>query len=322
MKKLLLRRAAGTITLALMMAGSALAQNYPSRPITLVVPFAPGSGTDQVARGMSQALHATLPGATVIVENKPGAGGQIAARTVATAPNDGYTLFLTTNTTQSANPHLYKELSYDPVADFVPIAAIARGSMFLALPASSPIKSVAELIAEGKKRTLTFGAGNSSSRVAAEMFSQMTGIKLLYVPYKSNPQAVTDLVSGEIDVMFADPASSLPLLRAGKLKALAYAGDKRSPAMPDLPTLQESGVKDYVLYYWVAGYAPKGTPPDVVTRLNEAIVKGVSSDVVTRVYNQAWLEPFTTTPEGLAKFQRDETEKWGRVIKAAGIQPE
>jgi tripartite-type tricarboxylate transporter receptor subunit TctC len=298
------------------------AQTYPGRPITLVVPFSPGSGTDQVARGMSQVIASAFKGATVVVDNRPGASGMIAAQAVAKAPADGYTLFMTTNTTQSANPHLFRKLSYDPVADFTPIAAIARGSMVLVVPATSPIKSLSEFIAAAKGRSLSFGAGNSSSRVAAEMFSQMTGTKTLYVPYKSNPQSVTDLVGGQLDFMFADSATALPLVQAGKLKALAYAGDKRSPALPGVPTLGEAGVKGYELYYWVAVYGPRGLPPDLVQRLNEVFVKGVHTDVISAVYAHAVLEPFTTSPEGLAQFQRSETEKWGRVIKAAGIEAE
>jgi tripartite-type tricarboxylate transporter receptor subunit TctC len=229
---------------------------------------------------------------------------------------------MTTNTTQSANPHLFKKLSYDPVGDFTPVAAIARGSMVLVLPATSPIASVADFIAAAKAKPLTFGAGNSSSRVAAEMFSQMTGAKALYVPYKGNPQAVTDLVGGQLDFMFADTATALPLVQAGRLKAIAYAGDKRSPAVPNLPTLDEAGVKGYELFYWVAVYAPKGTPPELVKRLNDILVKGVHSSVMTSIYAQAVLDVFTTTPEGLAQFQRAETDKWGHVIKAAGIEAE
>jgi tripartite-type tricarboxylate transporter receptor subunit TctC len=313
---------AGLIALAAAHPTAALAQGYPNKPITLVVPFSPGSGTDQVARGMAQVIASAFNGATVIVDNKPGASGMIAAQAVAKAPADGYTLFMTTNTTQSANPHLFKKLTYDPVGDFTPIAAIARGSMVLAVPSTSPIKSVNEFIAASKSKSMSFGAGNSSSRVAAEMFSQMTGSKTLYVPYKSNPQSVTDLVGGQLDFMFADMATALPLVQAGKLKALGYAGDKRAAVLPNVPTLSESGVKGYELYYWVAIYGPKGMAPDLVRRLNEVFVKGVRTDIITSVYAHAVLDPYTTSPEGLAQFQQSETEKWGRVIKAAGIEAE
>lgn len=322
MKKRLVAHLACLFAFAAAHPIDATAQGYPSKPITLVVPFSAGSGTDQVARGMAQVLASAFNGATVVVDNKPGASGMIAAQAVAKAPADGYTLFMTTNTTQSANQHLFKKLSYDPVGDFTPIAAIARGSMVLAVPGSSPIKSVSEFIAAAKSKSQSFGAGNSSSRVAAEMFSQMTGTKTLYVPYKSNPQSVTDLVGGQLDFMFADTATALPLVQSGKLKALAYAGDRRSPALPGIPTLGESGVKGYELYYWVAIYGPKGLAPELVRQLNEVFVKGVQTDTLAVVYAHAVLDPFTTSPEGLAQFQRSETEKWGRVIKAAGIEAE
>ncbi len=309
-------------TFAGVLPGNAWAQAYPNKPITIVVPFSPGSGTDQVARGMARVIASAFNGATVVVDNKPGASGMIAAQAVAKAPADGYTLFMTTNTTQSANPHLFKKLSYDPVGDFSPIAAIARGSMVLALSGSSPINSVSEFIAAAKGKAMTFGAGNSSSRVAAEMFGQMTGTKTIYVPYKSNPQSVTDLVGGQLDFMFADTATALPLVQAGKLKAIGYAGDKRSPALANVPTLSESGINGYELYYWVAVYAPKGLAPELVRRLNEVLVKGVHSEVVSAVYAHAVLDPYTTSPDGLAQFQRNEAEKWGRVIRAAGIEAE
>jgi len=271
---------------------------------------------------MAQAMTTELPGVVVVVDNKPGAGGLIAAQAVARAPADGYTLFMTTNTTQSANPHLYKKLPYDPVRDFSPIASLAKGSMVLVVPQSSPVKSTAELVALAKKKPLNFGAGNSSSRVAGEMFKQATGIDSAYIAYKSNPYAVTDLVGGQIDFMMADTATALPLVEGGKLRALAYTGLQRSSATPTTPTLDEQGIKGFELTYWVAVYGPRGTPPDIVKRLNEVFVKGVNSDVVKPVLARAVLDIFTTTPEGLARFQEAETLKWGRVIKGAGIEPE
>jgi tripartite-type tricarboxylate transporter receptor subunit TctC len=307
---------------AVLFAGLAQAGDYPVKPITLVVPFAAGSGTDQLARGMAQVIAADLPGALLVVDNKPGASGLIAAQAVARAAPDGYTLFMTTNTTQSANPHLFKKLPYDPVKDFEPVAALAKGSMFLTVPGDSPYNSVADVIAAAKKRPLNYGAGNSSSRVAGEMFKQLTGAQLTYIPYKSNPQAVTDLVGNQLDLMFADTATALPLVKANKLKALGYTGQKRTSARPDVPTLDEAGVKGYELSYWVALYAPHGTPPDIVRKLNEAFVKAAKSDAVKSVYASSVLDVFTTTPEGLASFQADETAKWGRVIHSAGIEAE
>ncbi len=304
------------------LAGPSQAETYPSKPITLVVPFSAGSGTDQVARGMAQFLSAEFHGAAVLVDNKPGASGIIAAQAVARAPADGYTLLMTTNTTQSANQYLFKKLPYDPVKDFAPVAALARGSMVIVVPPSSAIKSIPQLVAQAKAKALNYGAGNSSSRVAAEMFKQMTGAELVYVPYKGNPQAITDLMGGQLDVMFADTATALPLVQSGKLVALAYTGQQRSSAFPTVPTVEELGFKGYELSYWVAVYAPQGTPPEIVRRLNEVFVKGVRSEVVSAVFARAVLDIFTSTPEGLAQFQRSESERWGRVIKAAGIEPE
>lgn len=305
----------------LLSVGSALADGYPNKPISLVVPFAAGGGSDQIARGFAKVLEAALP-AVVVVENRPGASGILAAQSVARAAPDGYTLFMTTNTTQSAAPHLFKKLPYDPVADFEPITAVARGSVILVVAGSSPIRSVAELIAEGKKRQMTFGAATSSARVAAEMFGQVTGVKSLHVPYKAIQQVLTELIGGQIDYTFGDSTTAFPLHKAGRLRALGYAGSKRSPAMPEVPTFQEAGLKDFEFYYWAAFYAPKGTPPEIVKRLNEVLVRGNQTEGMLAIYAQALMEPFTTTPEGLAAFQRDETMKWGRVIKAAGIEPE
>ena len=307
---------------ALLLAGLVHAQGYPTKPITLVVPFSAGSGTDQLARGMAQAIANDLPGAVLIIDNKPGASGFIGAQTVARAPADGYTLFMTTNTTQSANPHLFKKLPYDPVKDFEPITALAKGAMVLTVPASSPYSTVADFTAGARKSSLNYGAGNSSSRVAGEMFKQMTSTHLSYIPYKSNPQAVTDLIGNQLDVMFADTATALPLVRASKLKALAYTGTQRTSALPNVPTLDEAGVKGYELSYWVAVYATRGTPPDIVSKLNAAFVKAARSDAVKSVYASSVLDVFTTTPAELARFQADETGKWGRVIKAAGIEAE
>lgn len=310
-------------SLAILGAGLAHAQTYPSKPVTIIVPFAVGSAADQVARGVAQILSAGLPNnPTVVIDNKPGASGMIAAQAAARAAADGHTLFYTTNTTQSANQHLFKKLSYDPVNDFAPITAIATGAMILAVPMTSPVKSMADFISLARRRDVNYGAGNSSSRLAGEMFRQMTGTNLTFVPYKSNPQAIADLVGGQLDAMFADTASAMALIKADKLRPIAFTGSQRTPSFPNLPTIDELGIKGYSLTYWGAMYAPRGAPREIIQLLNALIVQGVKSEPFKAVISNAALDVFTSTPEELGAFQVAEAQRWGRVIKAAGIEPE
>lgn len=320
-RRLAFRLLVGVVTAAASLTTHA--QTYPAKPITIIVPFSPGSAADQMARGLAQAFTTGLPNhRPVVVDNRPGANGFIAAQIAAKARPDGYTLFYTTNTTQSANPYLFKKLPYDPVADFAPISAVAIGAMVLTVPTASPVKTVADYIAMAKRGPVSFGAGNSSSRIAGEMFKQMTGTELLFVPYKSNPPAVVDLVGGQIDSMFADTASALPLIQSGKLRAVAFTGMKRSPDLPAVPTINEAGVPGYSLNYWGAIYAPHGTPPEIVSLLNAQVASGVRTPAFKAILAAAGLDPNTTTPDELAQFQRIESEKWARVIKGAGIEPE
>jgi tripartite-type tricarboxylate transporter receptor subunit TctC len=289
----------------------------------LVVPFAAGSGTDLIARAISQPLSTKL-GVPVIVDNRAGANGAIAAQFAAHAPADGQTLFLTSNTTQVGNPFLYKKLAYDPKADFAPITALAKGSLIAIVPVDSPIKSIQELLAEARKNPgkVTFGSGSSSSRVAGEQLKQMTGIDMLNVPYKSNPQAITDLLGGQITVVFTDTPAGLPLVKGGKVRAIGYTGSKRAAALPNVPTFEEQGIKGYELSYWNAVYAPRNTPASTIKKLHEALVEAAQAPTVKAVFDNAVLEVFTTSPEALASFQGTEMEKWGRIIKGAGIEPE
>ena len=311
------------LALAVALAGPAAAQTYPSKPVTFVVPFAAGSATDQLARALGQSLTEQTKQA-VVVDNKAGASGMLAAQSVARAPADGYTVLITTNTTHAANEHLYKKLPYNPVKDFSAVTALGKGSQILVVNAGSPYKSVADLLAKAKKepRKLSFGSGSSSSRVAGELFKQMTGVDILHVPYKSNPLAVTDLLGGQIDMMITDTATGLPQVKAGKLRALGVSTLKRSPLLPDVPTLSEAGVKGYDMGYWFAAYAPAGTPPAVVARLRELLVNATASPAAKSFFESTGSESFTTTPEALEKFQLEESRKWGSVIKAAGIEPE
>lgn len=299
----------------------AIAQEFPVRPITFVVPFGPGSATDQLARAIGQGVS-EVSGVTVVIENKPGASAMIGAADVARAQGDGYRVLITTNTSHAANPHLYKTLSYDPVKDFEPVTLLGTGGQIMVVNPSSEAKSVADFlrIAKEKPGKLSFGSGSSSSRVAGELLQQMTGIELLHVPYKSNPLAITDLLGGQIDLMISDMATGLPQVRGGGLHALGVTTPERSPLAPDVPTIAEAGVPGYEMGYWFGAYVPAGTPSNVVKRLNELLVAAVGRPAAVQFYEQTGTRPVTSTPDELATFQRAETDKWGEIIKKAGIE--
>jgi tripartite-type tricarboxylate transporter receptor subunit TctC len=300
------------------------AQTFPDKPITFVVPFAAGSATDQIARAIGQAVTAQTK-QSVVVENKAGASGFIASQQVAKAAPDGYTVLITTNTTHAANEHLFKKIPYDPVKDFAPLTGLGKGGQIMVVNPSLPVTSVAEFIAAAKKEPgkYSFGSGSSSSRMAGELLQQMAGIKLLHVPYKSNPLAITDLLGGQIHMMITDTATGLPQVKGGKLRALGMSSSKRSPLVPDVPTIAEAGVPGYEMGFWFAAYAPANTPAPVVRRLNELLAAAAKSESArTSFYESSGTEVFTTTPEELARFQAGESLKWARIIKAAGIEAE
>jgi tripartite-type tricarboxylate transporter receptor subunit TctC len=297
---------------------------YPERPITFVVPFAAGSATDQLARALGASITAETKQA-VIVDNKAGASGMMAAQAAARAPADGYTVLISTNTTHAANEHLYKKLPYDPVKDFVPVTGLGKGGQVLVVRADAPYKSVADLLAKAKKEPgkLSFGSGSSSSRVAGEMFKQLSHTEILHVPYKSNPQALTDLLGGQIDMMITDTATGVPQIKGGKVKALGVSTTKRIALLPDVPTIDEAGVKGYDMGYWFAAWVPANTPAPVVARLRELLASGTRSASAKSFYESTGTEAWTTaSSEELAHFQAAEAQKWGKVIKSAGIEPE
>jgi tripartite-type tricarboxylate transporter receptor subunit TctC len=314
---------AALITVAVAPAALAQATKYPDKPIIFVVPFAAGSATDQLARALGTSITEQTKQA-VVVENKAGASGMMAAQAAARSAADGHTVLITTNTTHAANEHLYKKLPYDPVKDFVPVTGLGKGGQVLVVRADEPYNSVADLVAKAKQAQgkLSFCSGSSSSRVAGEMFKQLSHTDILHVPYKSNPQAVTDLLGGQIDMMITDTATGVPQVKAGKLRALGYSTQKRSPQLPDVPTIDEAGVKGYDMGYWFAAYVPAGTPQPVVARLRELLANATKSAPAKAFYDNGGSEPWTTSPDELAKFQAAETQKWGKVIKAAGIDPE
>ena len=311
-----------TLAAALPLGSIAVAQTYPSRPITIVVGSSAGSATDGLARVIAQEVGKET-GQSVIVDNRAGAFGGIAAQYVARAPADGYTLFMTTNTTQSANPHLLKKLAYDPIKDFEPVSLLTRGYQLLVVNPKLPANNVAELIALAKASPgkLNYGSGSSSAQVATELFQQMTGTKFNYVPYKANPPAVLDLVAGQTDLMIVDLATSLPQVKAGKLRALGATSPKPLALVPGVPTIAGS-LPGYEFGFWNALYAPAGTPAPVVQKLNELMHKALAVATVRSSVEQAGMETALSTPAELQRFQLSELERWGGIVKAAGISPE
>ena len=299
------------------------AQSFPDKPITFIVPFAAGSATDQLARAIGMGVTQESK-QSVVIDNKPGANAFIGAQAAKAAKADGYTVFITTNTTHAANEHLFKKLPYDPVKDYEPVTSLGRGGQIMVVNPNLPVNSVAEFVAYAKARPgkLSFGSGSSSSRIAGELFKQMTGSFIVNIPYRSNPPAVTDLIGGQIDVMITDMATGLPQVKAGKLKALGVSTKKRSPLAPEVPTIDEAGVKGYEMTYWFAAYVPAGTPAPVIAKLNELLVKAAHGPAAAGFFQSTGTEIFTSTAEELRKFQTAESQKWGRIIKSAGIEAE
>jgi len=309
--------------LALACVASLAQADYPDKQFTFVVPFAAGSATDQLARSLGQEVS-RITKQTVIVDNKPGASGFIGAEAVKKAPPDGYTVFITTNTTHAANEHLFKKIPYDPVKDYLPVTGLGKGGQIMIVNLDTPAKNVQEFIALAKAQPgkISFGSGSSSSRVAGEMFQQLAGVELLHVPYKSNPLAINDLLGGQINMMITDTATGLPQVKGGKVRALAVSTSRRSPLTPELPTIDEAGVKGYDMGFWFAAYVPANTPPAVVNKLHDVLVEATKGSAMQNFYATTGTDPFTTTPAELGKFQVAESEKWKAIIKKAHIEPE
>jgi tripartite-type tricarboxylate transporter receptor subunit TctC len=309
--------------LAMASAGVALAQDkYPSQPIKFVVPFTAGSATDTLARLLGNRMSASL-GQSIIVENVAGGSGVIAAQNVARAAPDGYTILITSNTTHASNQSMLKKVPYDAVADFEPITRLGNITLALVANPSVPANNVKELIAYAKANPgkLTFGSGSTSSRASGELL-KLAGIDMLHVPYKSNPQVVTDLLGGQISLFFGDVSTALPPMKAGKLKGFAVSSLKRSPLAPDLPTLDESGIKGYDLTAWFAAFAPARTPKPVVDKLNAAFREALADKDVASKLLAIGIEPVVSSPDELKAFMMAETKKWAKIVADAGIQPE
>jgi tripartite-type tricarboxylate transporter receptor subunit TctC len=300
---------------------SANAQDYPFKPIHIIAPFGPGTATDTVARVIAAELTRQT-GQAAVVDNKPGAEGQIGAQAAALAPPDGYTIFVTTQTTQSINQHVYKNLPYDPVKSFAPISALSGGAQVVMVRNELPVKSIAELIAlaQSQPGKLTFGSGNGSARGAAELFKIMAKVDLLGVPYKTQTQVIADLLGGRIDVTFSDFTTGLPSVRDGRARGLAITSLQRYPGLEQYPTVAESGVPGYESRPWNAAYAPAGTPRPIIDKLNKLIREAVASDAYRRLMSTTLGVPFAGSPEDLAIWQEVETRKWGEIVRISGMK--
>jgi tripartite-type tricarboxylate transporter receptor subunit TctC len=311
------------LTGAVLAALPCAAQTYPTRVIKFVVPFAAGSATDALARIAGEHASKTL-GQSIIVENLAGANGVLAAQNVARAEPDGHTVLITTNTTHGANQSLMKTVPYDAVDSFEAVTKLGTITLALIANPSVPAKTVQELVAYAKQNPgkLTFGYGSSSSRIAGEMLRSLGGIDVRAVPYKSNPQAITDLLGGQIDLMFADISTTLPQVKTGKATGFAVSTAKRSQLAPELPTMDEAGIKGYDLAAWFAAFVPAKTPKPVIDKLREALVAAMSDKATQQKLLGSGIEPETSTSEELKAFVGTEIKKWADIVKAAGIQPE
>lgn len=324
------KMAAATLAAALAVTAGALTATRspaqtpypaPGKNITLVLPFAAGSGTDSTTRLISKEL-ATALGANIVIDNKPGANGSIAASYVARSEPDGYTLFVTTNTSHSANPYLLKTMTYDPIKDFTPIARTGDLPFMLVINPEIPANSVSELVALAKKDPgkYSYASGSSSAIVSGATFATLAGIDLLHVPYKSSPPALTDVIAGRVSMMFVDVPTGLPHVNGKVLKALAVTTMKRSALLPDLPTMDEAGVKGFDITSWQGYLGPANMPKDIVTKLNAEIRKVVERPDIRKQLADRGMEAFSGTPESFDAFLKEQLVVWEKLIRQAKIE--
>ena len=304
-------------------AGVVHAQAFPSRPITIVIPFPPGGISDNSTRVIAQKAQVGL-GQPIVIENRPGAGGQIGADVVKGAKPDGHTLYLANIGSHGINQSLYSKLSYDPIRDFEPVTLLFSSPTLVVVPAASPVKSMAELIAYAKTKPGKASYGSQSigsgGHLSGEIVKMKNGLDLIHVPYKGSAPALTDLVAGRIDFLFDPITTALPFVKDGKLRALAITDTKRSPLVPDVPTLAELGYVGYDVNPWFGLAAPAGTPRPIIDRLNAEFSKATKDpEVVKRLADQG-IEATSMTPEQFAAFIRAETARWTEVVKSSGAK--
>jgi putative tricarboxylic transport membrane protein len=318
MKKSLLVLA---VAAAALHAATLRAETYPTRPITIVAVFGAGSASDTICRVLAEPLGAALK-QPVIVENRPGADGALAAAYVAKANPDGYTLMLGTNSPLSADPFLLKDLSYDPITDFTPVTRVGSFTLMLVVNPSLPIHSIKELIAYAKANPgkLSYASANTSGIVAAETLKHWAGIDMLHVPYKSPPPALEDIIAGRVSMMFTDLTTGMPHVKAGTLHALAVTRIKRSALFPELPTMDEVGVEGFDLDSWAGMVAPAHTPPEIVTQLNGELRKIIDNPDVKGKLKNVGFEAFSSSPEEFGSYMKAQLDRWGKMVADAGIK--
>ena len=297
--------------------------NFPARPLKIVVPTSPGSGSDTTARYFAEQLTTAL-GQPVVIDNKPGANGVIAAMTVKQAPADGYTIFLASNTHMAVNPIFVKDLPYDPVKDFKPVTGIARGMMIFVASPNAKMNNIADLVSAAKatKQQLSVGTYTAGFHLSAEWFASITGTKYVNVPYKGAPEVFIGLMGDQLDWGVSDLIAAMPQVKAGKLKALAVSGEKRHPDYPDIPTIKESGYPEYVNYTWTSLYVRAETPDAVIAKLVDAMQKILATRGGREFIAKIGSDPMAFPPLEMRKFQISETERFRRIADGAGIKPQ
>jgi tripartite-type tricarboxylate transporter receptor subunit TctC len=309
---------------AMLFSAAALAQAYPNKPIKAVVPFAAGSATDQIGRAFAAKMSESL-GQPIVIDNKAGVNGMLGADAVAKSAPDGYTILIGTNSTNAALKSLMKKLPYDQDTAFVPVAYMGSVPLIVAVNNDVPAKTLREFVdlAKAKPGSVTFASASTSQLVSSEMMASMAGIQMTNVPYKSGPAAMTDLIGGQVMMFTADFAVMLPQIKAGKIRGLAVTSTKRSPAVPELPTVNEAlGLKDYELIAYFAVFAPAGTPAEIVPKLNQAVNTAAQSKEIQEKFAPIGFVVEPGTPEALAQRSRTETAKWAKAIKDAKIEPQ
>jgi len=299
------------------------ADPYPVRTVTILTPFAAGSVTDAAARLIAQTLQEAL-GQTFVVENRAGAGGLLAAKAVAGAKNDGYTLLLTTNSTHSAANGLFKNVPYDPIKDFTPVARIGSFASYIGVTPDKPYQSMKALVdyAKANPGKLSYGVGNSTTQIVMEALKKRTGADIVRVPYRSNPMVMTDLLGGQIQIMVADFNTGMPQLKAGKVNALAVLTRDRNPALPNVPTLSETVMPGYHILAWAGMFGPAGMPPEAVKVLADAVHKALERPEVRARFASSGTDIYWSGPKEFDAFVKSELVSWTAMIKEAGIQPE